>query len=63
MPRVEKYALLQSQLLFWALYAVAIYLIATNLGVGTAIIVFGGGILVTAAATLVGIRRRRNRSR
>ena len=50
MPGVEKYAFIQSQSLFWGLYAVAICLVATNLGVGTAILVFGGGILVTAAA-------------
>jgi hypothetical protein len=50
--------------LFWGLYAVAAYLVATKVGVGTAIFVFGSGILGTAAAaTFVGIRRKRDRSR
>jgi hypothetical protein len=53
MSRVERYAFVQHQVLFLALYVVAVYLVATNAGVGTAIFVFGGGILVTAAATFV----------
>ena len=62
MSRVERYAFVQHQVLFLALYVVAVYLVATKVGVGTAIFVFGGGILVTVAATFVGIRRKRSRS-
>jgi hypothetical protein len=63
MSRVERYAFVQHQVLFLALYVVAVYLVATNVGVGTAIFVFGVGILGTAAAIFVGIRRKRRRSR
>ena len=61
--RAEKYAFIQSQVLFWALYAVAIYLVATHVGVWFAVFAFGGSIVLTAAATVIGIRRRRNRNR
>jgi hypothetical protein len=62
MSRAERYAFVQHQVLFLALYVIAIYLVATKVGVGTAIFVFGSGIVVTAAATFVGIRRKRNRA-
>ncbi|HEY6886364.1 MAG TPA: hypothetical protein VI300_01255 [Solirubrobacter sp.] len=56
MSRAERYAFVQSQVLFWTLYAVAIYLVATHVGVWLAVVVFGSGIVLTAAATVIGIR-------
>ena len=61
--RVEKYAFIQSQALFWGLYAVAIYLVATHVGIWFAVFAFGGSIVLTAAVTVIGIGRRRNRKR
>jgi hypothetical protein len=61
--RAEKYAFIQSQVLFWGLYLVAMYLVATHVGVWFAVVAFGGGIVLTAAATVLGIRRRRDRNR
>jgi hypothetical protein len=63
MSKAEKYALVQSQVLFWTLYAVAAFLVATHVGVWFAIATFGCGIVLTAAATVIGIRLRRNRDR
>jgi hypothetical protein len=63
MSRGERYVFVQHYVLLLALYVVAVYLVATNVGVGTAIVVFGGVILVAAVATFVGIRRKRHRSR
>lgn len=60
-PRAEKYAFIQSQVFFWALYVAAFYLVATNIGIGAAVFVFGGGIVATSAATIIGIRRRRRK--
>jgi hypothetical protein len=62
MSRAHKYAFIQTQVLFWALYIVAIYLVATNVGVTTAAFVFGGGILGTVGAAFIGVRRRRGRN-
>jgi hypothetical protein len=63
MSGVEKYALIQHEVLFLALYIVALYFVATRVGIGTAVLVFGGGLLVTLAGAVVGIKRRRNRSK
>ena len=61
--RAEKYAFIQRQVLFWALYLAAIYLVATHVSVWLAVVAFGGSIVLTAAATVVGVRRRRKRRR
>jgi hypothetical protein len=63
LSRPETYGHIQSQVLFWALYAVAAYLVAANVGVWTAVLVFGGGLLVAAVATFAGLRLRRRRDR
>jgi cytochrome b subunit of formate dehydrogenase len=57
--RAEKYAFIQSQVLFWVLYLVAMYLVATHIGVWFAVFAFGGSIVLTAVATVLGVRRRR----
>lgn len=62
MSGAEKYAFIQSQVLFWALYGIAFYLVATNLGFVTAAFVFGGGIVVAAVGTIFGLRLRRRRN-
>ena len=59
--RAEKYALIQSQVLFWALYLVAIYLVATHVGVWFAVFAFGNSIVLTGVATVIGLRLRRRR--
>jgi small-conductance mechanosensitive channel len=59
--RAEKYAFVQSQALFWGLYVVAIYLVATHLGVGVAILVFGGGLLAAAIGVFIGVWLKRRR--
>jgi hypothetical protein len=59
--RAQRYAFVQTQLLFWVLYAVAVYLVATHVGVVFAVVVFGVGLASTALAMVIGMRMRRNR--
>ena len=63
MPRAKKYALIQNELLFLALYVAAFYLLATNVSWGFAVVTFGGGLAVIAVAGVVGIRRGRRERR
>ena len=62
MGRAQRYALIQSQVLYWALMVVAVYLIATRLSVAAAlgIVAFQ---LVCYAAVLVKITRDSRRHR
>ena len=58
MSRAEKYALMQSQVLLWALAAAAVYFVATRLS-----IVFAGFIAATTIVMFgwILLRLRRNR--
>ena len=55
---IEKFALIQGQLLLWAVVVVGTYLMATKLGVGVAV-VYVTLLAATFARTVRDVRRRK----
>lgn len=61
--RAHKWAFVQSQVLFWGLYLVVMYLFAKHEGVMFAVLVFGGSLVGAGIATFIGLRLSRKRRR